>query len=282
MLRLVFRLLAIVLGVAASFAPALAKEPGLPAKLHAWGRFEPGTWKLVRVVTESLNEQGQVVSTSITDTKTTLVSIDGDGVTLEVETCIEVAGKRYLSEPQTIRQGFYGETAGADAKLKDPTDGEVVIEDRKIPCKIQQLTADGTSGKMAATLHYSTTVFPFVLKRASAATEADGTAASETNVDVVALDMPVRVHGAIRAAAYIKTVYRTTKATVTTMAVVAPDVPGGVVSQSSKELTKTGQPVGRSTLELLDYNSDPDKDHSGLFGRKRPPRRTKQPPRYPP
>jgi hypothetical protein len=282
MLRLVFRLLAIFLGVAASFVPAFAEETGLPAKLHLWGRFQPGTWKLVRVVTESLNEQGQVVSTSTTDTKTTLVSIDRDGVTLEVETCIEVAGKRYLSEPQTIRQGFYGETAGSGAKLKDPSDGELLIEDRKVPCKIQHLTVDDSNGKTAATLHYSTTVFPHVLKRAIAVTDPDGTPASETNMDVVALDMPVRVHGAIRVAAYVKTVYKTAKATITTMAVVAPEVPGGVVNQSSKELANNGQPVGRSTLELLDYNSDPDKDHSGLFGRKRPNRRTKQPPHYPP
>jgi hypothetical protein len=57
------------------------------------------------------------------------------------------------------------------------------------------------------------------------------------------------------------------------------DVPGGVVSQSSKEVDKNGLLVRRSTLELLDYNADPDKDRSGIFGRKRPNRRAKSPPR---
>jgi hypothetical protein len=282
MLRLVFRFLAILLGVAVLHAPAFAEENGIPAKLHPWGQFQPGTWKLVRVVTESLNEQGQLVSTSITDTKTTLLSVENDGVTLEVETCVEVAGKHFQSEPQRIRQGFHGEAAGPIPKLKDAVDGELLIEDRRMPCKIQELAVDDSNGKTVATLHYSTTVFPYVLKRASIVTDPDGTTIGETSTEVIALDMPARVRGEIRAVAHVKTVHKTAKTTVTTLAVVAPEVPGGVVSQSSKEVAKNGQPVCRSTLELRDYNSDPDKDRSGLFGRKRPGRRAKQSPRHAP
>ena len=60
-------------------------------------------------------------------------------------------------------------------------------------------------------------------------------------------------------------------------------MPGGVVRNSSKEVDKNGRLVRRSTLELIDYNNDPDKDRTGLFGRKRPPRhRNKPPPHYGP
>jgi hypothetical protein len=278
----VLRALAIVLGVAVLYAPAAAEDGGVSARLHAWGRFEPGAWNLVRVVTEMLNEQGQVAGTSTRDTKTTLVSIDNDGVTLEVETCVEVAGKRFQSEPQTIRQGFHGETIGPSPKLKAPVDGELLIEDRKIPCKVQELTIDAPGGKTTVTLHCSTTMFPYVLKRASVVADPDGkTSVSETGMDVIALDMPARVRGETRVGAYVRTVHKTAKATVTTLAVAVPEVPGGVVSQSSKEVNRSGQPVRRSTLELLDYNADPEKDRTGLFGRKRPSRRTK-PPRYTP
>ena len=172
--RLAFRVLTLALGLAAFCAPGMAQETGIAAKLHPWGRFEPGTWKMVRVVTETLNEQGQVVSTSTTDTKTTLVDVDNDGVTLEVEACIEVAGKRFQAEPQTVKQGFHGETAGPNPKLKEPVDGQVVIEDRKIPCKIQELAIDGPNGKTTVTLHYSTTLPPYVLKRSSVVTDPEG------------------------------------------------------------------------------------------------------------
>ena len=63
-------------------------------------------------MTETLDEHGQVVSTNSADTTTTLVDIDNDGVTLEIQTCMEVAGKRFQAEPQTVKQGFHGELTG--------------------------------------------------------------------------------------------------------------------------------------------------------------------------
>jgi hypothetical protein len=273
------RILMFVLGVAALCVPAAAQESGISAGLHPWGRFVPGSWNLVRVVTEMVDEQGQVTGTSTRDTKTTLLSVEADGVTLEVETCKEVAGKRFPSEPQTDRQGFHGETLGSSPKSKEPVDGELTIEDRKIPCKVQELSVDGQKGKMTVTLYYSTKVFPYILKQVSAVVDADGkTSVSETDMDVIALDMPTRFRNETLVGAYIRTVHKTAKATVTTISVVAPEVPGSVVSQSSKEVGTNGQPVRRTTIELLDYNANPEKDRRGLFNRKRPPRRTKQPP----
>jgi hypothetical protein len=239
----------------------------------------PGSWNLVRVVTEMVDEQGQVTGTSTRDTKTTLLSVEADGVTLEVETCVEVAGKRFPSEPQTVRQGFHGETLGPSPKFKEPVDGELSIENRKIPCKVQELSTDGQNGRTTVTLYYSAKVFPYILKRTSTVVEADGkTDVSENDVDVIAMDMPTRFRKETHVGAYVRTVHKTAKATVTTISVVTPEVPGSVVSQSSKEVGANGQPVRRTTLELLDYNADPEKDRRGLFNRKRPPRRTKQPP----
>ena len=119
MSRLAFRVIVLALGLAAGCASAVAEESAIAASLHPWGQFEPGTWKMVRVVTETLDEQGQVVSTSRTDTKTTLLEVSNDSVTLEVEACMEVAGKRFQVEPQTVKEGFHGEMAGSD----DPTEG---------------------------------------------------------------------------------------------------------------------------------------------------------------
>jgi hypothetical protein len=281
MSRLAFRAMMLALGLAAFCAPAVAEELGITANLHPWGQFEPGTWKMVRVVTETLNEQGQVVSTSRTDTKTTLLSVCNDSVTLEVEACMEVAGKRFQVEPQTVKEGFHGETAGADVKLTEPVDGKITVEDQKIPCKIYHLSLVGPTGKTNLTLHYSTTVPPYVLKRECVVTDAEGKdTVSETNKDVLVLDMPVRVLSHLRSGSYVRTIHKNGKTTVTTVAVVVREVPGGVVSHSSKEVDKNGRLLRRSTLELVDYNADPDKDRSGMFGRKRSSRRPKPQSRY--
>ena len=279
--RLACRSLAVAVIAATFCAAGMAQEPGIAAGLHPWGRFEPGAWKTVRVVTETLNEQGQVVSTSTTDTKTTLLEVGKDGVTLEVEACMEVAGKRFQVEPQTIKQGFHGETIGDDPKPKTPDDGQFTVENQKIPCKIQRLSIAGPNGKTTLTLRYSATVPPYVLHRHCIVTDAEGkTTVSETDSDVILLDMPVRVLDELRGGSYVRTVLRHGKATVTTLAIVVPEVPGGVVSHSSKEVDKNGRLVRRSTLELVDYNSDPDKGRSGLFNRKRSSRRSKQPTHY--
>ena len=161
------RLLTLALGLAAVCASGMAQEAGITARLHPWGRFDPGAWKLVRVVTETLDEHGQVVSTNSADTKTTLVDIDNDGVTLEIQTCMEVAGKRFQAEPQTVKQGFHGELAGPSLKLQKPLDGEVVIEDRRRACKVQPLEIVGPTEKTNVRLYYSPTLWPYVLKRES-------------------------------------------------------------------------------------------------------------------
>ena len=271
--------LAAILGLAPP-AGAAQETAALPARLHPWGLFDPGAWKTVHVVTETLNEQGQVCSTTCTDSKTTLVDIDNDGVTLEIQACMEVAGKRFEAEPQTVKQGFHGELAGPNVKLLPPTDGEVVIDGQKITCKVQQLEAAVLNGKTITTIYYSTSLAPYVLKRESVTTDPE---AKNALSEVVGLNMPMRVRGETKNGVKMKTVYRSANGTVTTWADVLPEVPGGVVRNSSKEVDKNGRLVRRSTLDLIDYNNDPDKDRTGLFGRKRPSRhRTRSTPRYDP
>jgi hypothetical protein len=85
--------------------------------------------------------------------------------------------------------------------------------------------------------------------------------------------MPQRVLSEIKNAACIKTVQKTTKGLVTTLAMSSPEVPGGVVYQTTKETEKAGRLVRRSTLDLLNYGSHPETERTGLFGRKRAARR---------
>ncbi len=273
--RLALRILAIVLGFAASCALGIAQESGIPPQLHPWGTFETGVWKLVHVTTQSLDEQGHVASSGATDTKTTLVEIDKNGVKLEVDACMEVAGKRFQAEPQIVEQGFHGEQAVPGVTVQPAVDGEIVVEDRKIPCKVQQFDVAGPNEKTHITVHYSTTVAPYVLKRESVTTDLDGkNVLSETKTEVIAFDMPVRVQLENRSGTYVKTVQKTPKETVTTLAVVLPDVPGGVVYHSMKEVDANGRVVRRSTLELVAYSTDPD---NGRLLRKRPSRHAKTP-----
>jgi hypothetical protein len=239
-------------------------------QLSPWGRFEPGAWKLVRVLTENFNEQGAAAGTNTSDCKTTLLDADDDGITLEMRVCVEMAGKRFDGEPQTIKQNYYGEKQSRALKLKEPAPGQVTIEDRKINCQVREVELPNADGKTIAKIYYSPSVPPYVLKRESTSTDSEGKKIlSEITVSVQALDMPCKISGALHNAAYVKTVQKTPKGTIYTLAVTCPEIPGGIVSHTSKELDPSGRLIRRSTLELLDYSAEPEKSRAGVFGRKR-------------
>jgi hypothetical protein len=253
--------------------PCVAADAGISARHNSWARFQPGAWKLVRVTTDSLDENGRVLGVNITETKTSLLRVETDGVVLEAEVGVEVAGKQFDGQPQCLKQGFHGELAGGDVKFLPVASGEVSIEERKVSCRTQQVEITSPAGRTTVKLFFSDTLSPYILRRQSKTTDVGGTnVLSETISEVVALDMPQRVLSELKNVACIKTAQKTPKGCVTTLAMSSPDVPGGVVYQTTKETDATGRLVRRSTLELLNFGTRPEIERSGLFGRKHPPR----------
>jgi hypothetical protein len=138
----------------------------------------------------------------------------------------------------------------------------------------------GPTSKTVTTIHYSDTVAPYILKRHSVTTDVPtGAVLSENTMEVVGLNMPCEVLGVMKSAAQVRTTHRNGSGTATTVAFVVPDLPGGVVSYSSKELDRSGQATRRSVLRLTDYGLDPEPDDRiGVLGRKRANRHRKMPP----
>jgi hypothetical protein len=250
--------------------PALgfAESSQLPAKCHSWGSFQPGAWKLVRVVTETFDEQGNVTGISTTETRTALKEIGEAGVVLDVEVVLEIAGKRLDAAPQTVRQGFHGEPIEQQVHVKNLGAGHVLVEGRKIPCQVEQVEVIGSSNKIVTKTYWSPTVAPFVLRRESVTTDLQGTTVlSQSTVDVVALDMPCKVLAEMKSTSHVKTVVTHPKGTTTTLSVVSVDIPGGVVCHTSKEMDEKGRLIRRSALELIDYGLEPEPERTGLLRR---------------
>jgi hypothetical protein len=258
-------ILSLALGPACCAGLALAAN--IPREHDPWGHFEPGAWKRVRVVTEQLDDKGLV---SVTDKTTTLLNVEADGVTLEDEVVHEVAATRYPREPETIKLGFHGALLAEGLKVSDAGEGQVVIEDRKIPCSIIQLEVAGPVSKSVTKVYYSPEVAPYVLRRESVTTDLEGNnSRSETITEVVALDMPCKVLAETKNAVYVKTVVNHPKGTTTTWSASSPEVPGGVIWSSTKELDKSGRMIRRSTLELVDYGLELEPERDKLFERQR-------------
>ncbi len=253
----------------------------VPREHHPWGRFGLGSWKQVRVLTETLDSSGNVVNTTTTETKTTLIDVDDQSYTLELEVTVEVAGKRFSAQPQIVRQGFNGQSDGYAVTYKSIGPGIVTIDGQRIPSEVRQITINGGDSKRVSTVYYSDQVDPYVLKRDTTSTDAAGQVTQfQTQVDVMAVNMPYKVLTEIKTASHVKTIHKREKGSTITLEVHCADVPGGVVSHSSKELDETGHLIRRSTLELIDYAGfddaeDPEVGRRRLFNRLR----SRKPPR---
>jgi hypothetical protein len=227
--------------------------------LNPWTKFGIGSWKKVRVFTESLDETGKVQSTSVKETKTTLVEVTETQFTLKVETTVEVAGRKFFPDPSYIQQGYNGETNGQTAEVKVIGPGEVLIDGRKYPSEVRQVIVNGDALKRVSTVYINEQTPPHILRRQTTATDAAGTTKNyESTVEVIAVDMPYRVLSDSKPVSHVKTTYRQVagKSTVVLETHCA-DVPGSVVAHSAKELNPAGRVVSRETLELTEYQVVP-------------------------
>ncbi len=252
-------------------APATvwAKPGEMGRETHPWGRFQPGAWKEVRVLAETFDEQGAITGTTIAETTTTLQKISDDGVTLGREVFVEIAGKRLDAEPQVVRQGFHGETPGQKTQVTVLPDDHVMIEGRQVPCHVEQVESSDENTKTVTKTYWSPTVAPFILKRESTTTDADGKVYRQSTIDVIALDMPRWVLGEIHSTSYVRTIVTHAKGTTSTLSITSADIPGGVICHTSKDMDEKGHLVCRSSLELIDYGLEPPNGRWGLLQRLR-------------
>lgn len=249
-----------------------AEESGLTRDLHPWGRFYryQGAWKRYRVTTETLDENGAVLSTNISETKTTLETVDADGVLLRVEAVVEIAGKRLLTQPRHVRQSFHGDAVNGKPVIKSVGMSQVVIEGQTIPCHVEEAEFATAQGKTVTRTYYSTTVPPFLLRRESTTTDRDGkTILEQSTLNVISLDRPCKVLPQLKRAAWVEAVSTTPNGSTITRAFTSPEVPGGVVCHTAEEHDKTGRLVRRSNLVVVDYGLEPEKEDSGMVGRLR-------------
>jgi hypothetical protein len=246
-----------------------APEPELsPRNLNVWGRFDPGTWKKVRIVTETINDRGAVVEQSTTETRTTLLRADTHRLALKIEATVEVAGKRFESPPQVVEYGYYGESPNDRSETKLLGSEQLVIEGRQVPCRIQQVVATSGQQQQVTKMYLSDDVEPFVLKRETTVIQEDGKTGSDfkTEAEVTAVDRPYYLLHENKRVAFERTIQRTSRGTNITFDWTCADVPGGIVARTSEELDGHDHVVRRSRLELVDYHVVDDDDDSNNSG----------------
>ncbi len=205
------------------------------------------------MVSETLDANGQVANVIRTETRTTLVAVDDLGYSLRIESTVDVAGKRFASQPQIVKHGYYGESSGKPVAVKQLPGEDVVIGGRAVPSEVQEATYEAEGGTRTSKIYISKRVSPYQLRRETTTEGVQVEQAVRTTVDTVAIGMPQKVLNEIRPAAYMKTTRISPQGTKETLEVHCDNVPGGVVSHSSRDSDASGNTVRRSTLELIDF-----------------------------
>src|SRR5436189_5417564 len=144
---------------------AAAQDGGVPAEHHPWGRFPKGSWKLTRVIAENLDPLGNVISTNIYETKTTLKDASATSYTLQYEVTTESSGKRIANAPQTTVLGYSGSSNGDKVSAKKTGDAEFELNGRKVSCQVRQISIEGPGTTYEGTVHIKPTDAPYVLRR---------------------------------------------------------------------------------------------------------------------
>lgn len=220
---------------------------------HPWANFPVGSWRSVRVLVETLDEAGKVSSSTLTETKGTLLAADAHGYSLRIESTVEIAGKQFKAQPQVVRHGYFGEAEGQEINFKRLGEEDVTIDGRVVKSQVQQAVYEVDGIKRTSTIHYSDLVPPYQLKRVTVTDGLPVEQRNTTTVETIALEMPHRVLDRIRGTAIVKTTRRSPQGTKVTLEVHDDDVPGAVVSHTASEFDATGKVLRRSTLELIDY-----------------------------
>ncbi len=98
--------------------------------------------------------------------------------------------------------------------------------------------------------------------------DAEGKGIAEETYEVVSLNMPCKILTRVRPAIHVKAVAKDAKGTTTeTYAFLSVDVPGGLVCHVAKEFDGGHRVIRKSTMELVDYGFEPEKDRPGFLGR---------------
>ncbi len=220
---------------------------------HSWGRFSPGSWRVARVTTETLDEDGSVINTTVVDEHVELLSISRNAVSLRVESTVDVAGKKFESPIKTVSLGLHGEVTDkqVDTRLIGKTNA--TIDGRSIPCHVHQYKIQEADQEKSVRLLYSPDVEPYVIRRETVVKDGNQQTKRLAEVQTIALEKPHKVFDEMVNTSHVKTVIRNGQSIKTIFAVHAPNVPGEVVSYNAKETDADGRVIRRSTMELVDY-----------------------------
>jgi len=249
-----FLICLLVLSLLCCARASSADESDIPLRHHAWGKFQKGAWQVVRVTTDTLDEDGNITSTTTTEKQTTLVRVNDKSVKLKVKVTVNVGGKKFEAPEQSIVEGIHGEPEGKKQVTKVLGPEVAEIDGRKILCQVHEFEITDPEEKRVVKLFHSPDVAPHVLRRETVTTKLKGTRSTHrTTTSVVQIEGKKEVLNEEHPTSVVETVRKNSKGTTVTESIHSGKIPGGLVAFRAEERDAEGRLVRQSRMELVDY-----------------------------
>lgn len=261
---------------ASSKSATVTSEPN--GQMHPWGQFNPGAWRLVRTTTESISSAGELVNRTCSESRITLQKTEKNTVIYVVETGMNIAGKCVKIEPKTVTHHIFGISTGESPVMQYLEPQQLMIEGRPVICHVYQLTFSDGISLTKVKVWYNADQSPHLFRREVVVKNPKYASALEHSImEITSLNAPVSVLGKIYPAYRTHSVTRLADREIRTSAISASNIPGGVVSRSTREMTLSGTLLQQTTLELLDFGLTANDSQNGSLYRaqdSRPARQT--------
>ena len=241
--------------------PAPIEEPGvlLTAAEHPWGRFVPKTWTCTQTITWNYQDQQQTVM--VRDTKTTLESIDDDGVTLQQASSTYVGGRRIESAPTLHRFDFFQEPIQENTVISNGGAGKLAIKNTNmvIPCEKRVYETPGPTEKQKTVIWYSTQLYPYIFRIDSVLTRLPTEAEPEERIlrrstSEVLESSSFHPRWSKLGTYRIRTVKNDGSITTIIDASCSRHVPGGIVHEIIREFDASNKEVRTVETKLINYH----------------------------
>lgn len=236
----------------------------LTATEHLWGGFSPGAAIQTRTVTKTRQENKNKDSDddfvrSVSENRVILDAVDEHGVTLKVFSVVGLSARRYKAPPVTQRLDFF-QYADENEKLTHEELPAVSIDvaGTQVECQVRHYRRKSPKWRQETAVYYTNTLYPYVMRtettRWNMPTE---TAPRETilsqTVTRVLQTAAIEVRSKHFGTFTIETVKNQGDTKTVGILRCLLNVPGGVISESIREIDASGKVVREVETVLKGY-----------------------------
>jgi hypothetical protein len=222
-------------------------SPVLTALEHPWGHFAPQSWVCLQKITWT-NREGHHPTTDVREIKTTLQSVDFDGVTLQDVQTIGTGSKQTENAPIIRRFDFFQQPIQEGGQIRNAAPTKLIIDHLIIPCEVRIYEQTTPAGKRKTTIWYSTQFYPYVLRSENVLRSIPTDKEPEERI----LDMTItevlessafHLRKSKRGTYRLRTTQKSGNVAIISEASCSRHVPGGILQKTVREFERKGNEI---------------------------------------